>query len=274
MSADQNRTSSPPSPTPGRVRQLNVDFETLSFARTCPGGYDPEVPYMARTGGVSLSPPEMALIGDTELSPMDLALLGDTGDHRSPGSESGSDAEESLSSDGTRKVVFTGENRIPYRERLQKIRRAAEERAKRRSGSGTIEAKGSPPRTPPRTPPSLEPFEIECPGAPRKVNKFLDARRLSDSESDETEDDYVDEEQVATKRLLLDSANERHRKGITKPASPSPLRRSFNAEDMEKFGPTLDFMRAELDEHKTTDDASAGRDGESPKGDSIPSMWI
>ncbi|KAI2632401.1 hypothetical protein GGR54DRAFT_583339 [Hypoxylon sp. NC1633] len=171
-------------------------------------------------------------------------------------------SDDSSGSGSLQKTVFTGEKRVPIRERLRTMRQGIRDRALQRRKSGVIpnalEAITS--RTPsplqvPQTPklPQLAKFEIECPGAPiKKAKKVADLRGESSESSDSegSNDVFFDrqankKDQVASKKLFLDSVNERRRSRNSTPVQPSPLRRSFNAAEMEKLAAGLNFTDAD-----------------------------
>ncbi|KAI0831611.1 hypothetical protein F5Y06DRAFT_281431 [Hypoxylon sp. FL0890] len=163
----------------------------------------------------------------------------------------------------TKLLVLTGEYRIPFRERMQAIRQRVQERAQERRKSGVISdsldamtSKTSAPQTPgsrgptsaPRAPvtPSGSAQAETCPGAPVKPKREFDLRRLSWGSESEDIDDYLfdrywaeKEDNVLSKKKSADWSNERQRRGITRPDTPSPLRSSFNAEEMAKLSAQL-----------------------------------
>ncbi|KAI1461121.1 hypothetical protein F4805DRAFT_313999 [Annulohypoxylon moriforme] len=175
------------------------------------------------------------------------------------------------------KTVFTGEYRMPLRDRLRTMRQGIHERKEERRKSGrvngledmTLRPTRSPSRspspldlnstsvpfTPPSTPQRSRPASLAleaCPGAPTKSRKYLD---LPASTSGTDSDDILFDrrahsrsplEIASSARRSADKANERQRRRITTPGEPSPLRSSFNADEMAELAAQLDAMREEI----------------------------
>ncbi|KAI1411688.1 hypothetical protein F5Y13DRAFT_200683 [Hypoxylon sp. FL1857] len=181
----------------------------------------------------------------------------------------------------TKKLILTGEYRTPFSERIQAMRRGEHERAQECRNRGSVSDRlnalaiktsrrtPSPPGStsapaPPSTP--LRPAAAEvCPGAPQKARKF-DRNFLGrgSSCSDGNEDDYLFDrwankpENVLRKKKSADLSNERCRRGITTPDHPSPLRSSFNAEEMEKISAQLDALSKRMSSETRRTDSPTG----------------
>ncbi|KAI2473402.1 hypothetical protein F4781DRAFT_442038 [Annulohypoxylon bovei var. microspora] len=204
---------------------------------------------------------------------------------------------EEPSSPEAPKTVFTGEHRVPLRDRLRAMRKGIHARKEERRSSGLLSdslesmvSSTSPPRTPspitststsistsPCTPanntltrrrsrPAALPLGA-CPHAPRKANKYL-AVHLDASPKDSSSDDddclfdrrATQHAEAVSKRLFVDQATDRHRRRVTAPGAPSPLRTSYNADEMAKLAAELDVMRAEIAAREKEE--SAGTDDE------------
>ncbi|KAI2611539.1 uncharacterized protein GGS25DRAFT_519845 [Hypoxylon fragiforme] len=242
---------SPPSPIISRVNDLSIHFEKLSLGLNGDGNHS-------------------ASGSDSEVNSGSLS-----------NSASGSDVSQEKKQK-KQKQVLTGENRIPLRQRLREMRKGVQERAQRRRESGSItdtieamvtvtEPTTTPPRnaSPPRSaspqietpirPLSLAHLEVaplELPNAPFKRDGVYDSRRLSSSSSNNNNDDDADhlldrranthtEEEVESRRLSVEQANERSRQKVTTPSRPSSLWRSFNADDIDKLYSALGRLEGE-----------------------------
>ncbi|KAI1210622.1 uncharacterized protein F4807DRAFT_422059 [Annulohypoxylon truncatum] len=189
-------------------------------------------------------------------------------------------AEES-SSPKALKTVFTGEHRVPLRERLRAMRQGINGRKEERRKSAGLPnnredmallptrspsrtpspldldssypststfTTTAPPSTPRRSRPSPLPLVDSCPGAPVKSKKWLD---LPASKSGTDADDLLFDRRAHPRAAVeiaasADKARERQRRRITTPGAPSPLRSSFNADEMAELAAQLDAMRAEI----------------------------
>ncbi|XDG02976.1 hypothetical protein ABKA04_002591 [Annulohypoxylon sp. FPYF3050] len=194
-------------------------------------------------------------------------------------------AVEEVTEPEARKTIFTGEFRLPIRERLRAMRKEINDSQEKRRKSGRFSngadnttlnpvysnvrapspldlncvplplTRITPPPPPaPSTPqrPSSLALDSICPGAPIKSKKYL---RLPASISGTDSDDILFDrranprtpvEIADTARRSSDKANERSRSRVTTPCAPSPLRSSFNAEEMMELAAQLDAMRAEI----------------------------
>ncbi|KAI1106722.1 hypothetical protein F4804DRAFT_354133 [Jackrogersella minutella] len=180
-----------------------------------------------------------------------------------PVSDTNAEASSSVDAPSARQTVYTGEHRIPLRERLRKMRLGINERKEERRRSGYLpeslqnmvssssppSPSPPPPAGAPTTPIRSRPAPLEPPRAPRKANrKSLHLPPPVFAGGCDEDDHLFDrranttEEEVASKRLSVDVANERSRKRITAPGAPSPLRASFNADEMARLGSELDEM--------------------------------
>ncbi|KAI1084433.1 hypothetical protein F5B20DRAFT_593489 [Whalleya microplaca] len=137
-----------------------------------------------------------------------------------------------------RTTRFTGDGRVPLRERLQRMRDAAA------AARGATE--------PPLTPLSPVFARPECPGAPAKakLGKILDLEWFSSAgicindDVDLLLDHRANKrETVVRRKLFLDLVNERRQAGSVEPGRASPLRNSVNVEEMEKLAHGLDSLR-------------------------------
>ncbi|KAI1095454.1 hypothetical protein F5B19DRAFT_345741 [Rostrohypoxylon terebratum] len=184
-----------------------------------------------------------------------------------------------------RKTIFTGEYRFPLRDRLRAMRKAISDSQEKRGKTrpSPSDAKDvtlnpvysnarapspldlncvplpltritPPPPPPPSTPhhPSPLPLDSICPGAPVKSKKYL--KLPADLSGTDSDDILFDRRAnpctpvsvAATARRTSDKNNERSRSRTTTPSCPSPLRSSFNAEEMADLAAQLDVMRAEI----------------------------
>ncbi|KAI3323683.1 hypothetical protein HD806DRAFT_543904 [Xylariaceae sp. AK1471] len=129
----------------------------------------------------------------------------------------------------TAKVVFTGESRVPLRERIQRMR----------SGKATIPAPLYPSKpstsSPPRTPPIFVSVP-ECPPAPRK-GKVHDIRRLS--QHSDTDDDDVLLDRKANEQPAGTFLDVSRRSGAITPGRRSPLRQSWGPDQLAKIDAKL-----------------------------------
>ncbi|KAL7624360.1 hypothetical protein AAE478_005923 [Parahypoxylon ruwenzoriense] len=238
----------PPSPSSGqgRVRDLSKRFDALAASRN--EQHSPQPKPAART---------------------------DTDTDTDTDTEATQDARVRFAD-----LVLTGERRIPLRERLRTMRQELADRARLRRETGylsdtldsmcsrscsslSLDSLPDLPATPRRHRSAFS--EREAPAAPRKVRTFYDVRRLAsldgsrsrsggdgkngDEDDEEEEDDCLFDrransrpDEVVRKKLFLDANNERRQKRISIPDRPSPLRRSYNAEEMAKLGFALDSM--------------------------------
>ncbi|KAI1139663.1 hypothetical protein F5Y05DRAFT_424579 [Hypoxylon sp. FL0543] len=196
-----------------------------------------------------------------------------------------SEAPESSTVDTpTKKTVLTGEYRIPLRERVQAMRQEVQqgrrEERQIKDISKDLEALANriyekgvsrvrDPTSAPRPPvtPTSSPSPAACPGAPSKPKRQFDLRRLSLSD-DEDDDAFFDrfwasrDENTLRKKKSSKRLNERHRRGSTRPETPSPLRSSFNFEEMEKMKTALSAVTARLNwEIDNADPADFRKDG-------------
>ncbi|KAI1403769.1 hypothetical protein F4819DRAFT_449702 [Hypoxylon fuscum] len=233
MSTNQQRSTST---SPSRVHALSQHFETLASAEAHASGSESET--------------------DDKMNVEDKHQL-----------SSKSEGEDKVSVDATHEnAVYTGEYRIPLRERLRAARQSIKERAQFRRETGLLSVDAIVEQiSPPRTPSTSRPVSIaECPDAPSKGKKYSDVKRLSSGSlkgcfSNEHNDDHLYDRQaykldkVAGKKLFIDVSNERQRKRTTTPIAGSPLRRSFFEEEMEAMSTYLARALSEVE------DESAGR---------------
>ncbi|KAI1639379.1 hypothetical protein F4809DRAFT_139587 [Biscogniauxia mediterranea] len=182
----------------------------------------------------------------------------------------------------TTTTTFTGEFRVPLRERVRLMRLSGEPAERPRT---PIPGPSSPcatmPRTP-RTPPhqATLPSVDECPEAPRKANKYrlLSHKKSSGSSEGEDEDDEDDDVDILLDRranrlrasqlgmklperpqISIAGANERVKKAAlgSAPARESPLRNSVSRDELTTLD-ILFFARLGLD---SDDDASSSGGG-------------
>ncbi|KAI0884715.1 uncharacterized protein GGS22DRAFT_200408 [Annulohypoxylon maeteangense] len=181
-------------------------------------------------------------------------------------------ATDKSSSPEAPQTVFTGEYRAPLRDRLRAMRQVLHG-SKSGAPNGpekptltpspldlnTPSTSPSIPSPPPPTPRRSRPTPLylgTCPGAPIKSQKYLN---LPISKAGTDSDDLLFDRranqpsptEVATSaRRSADKANERQRRRITTPGAPSPLRSSFNADEMAELAVQLDAMTKEMAEKK------------------------
>ncbi|KAI1492973.1 hypothetical protein F5X96DRAFT_293503 [Biscogniauxia mediterranea] len=185
----------------------------------------------------------------------------------------------------TTTTTFTGEFRVPLRERVRLMRLSGGPVVERPrtpipGPSSPCAAAAATPRTPPHqaTLPSVD--EDECPGAPRKANKYrlLSHKKSSSSEGEDEDEDEDDDDidilldrranrlrasQLGMKLLErpqigIASANERVKKALgSAPARESPLRNSVSRDELTTLD-VLFFERLGLD---SDDDASSSGGG-------------
>ncbi|KAI5864243.1 hypothetical protein GGS23DRAFT_489515 [Durotheca rogersii] len=170
-------------------------------------------------------------------------------------------------------VVFTGDGRIPLRERIRSKRQEAADRALRLEVGSSSEALGAlgngsgypSPFSPLNSPSFLPPLAPYLASAKRKVSVqdmyLLSPMNGSGSGSDENADDdchfdrwvNMNPNEASRKKLLLDNANARLQERITTPGCPSTLRKSFGPQDMEALSSALNCMMEEhhSEEHET-----------------------
>ncbi|KAI2620239.1 hypothetical protein GGS26DRAFT_317639 [Hypomontagnella submonticulosa] len=198
------------------------------------------------------------------------------------------DADSHRDKDAVRKeTVFTGEYRTPLRERLKARRREVEERAKERRESGSISDHLESMTNSPSNPPSRSSSRTSSPPARKPVTppsrppsaEYLgpELRRLLDQYVADNNDILFDrratKQDVDNKRLSQDLANERQRKRITAPPSPSPLRRSYNADEMAKLSSALKALQTEESVGDGDGDADSIKSRTSSHGEA-PQSWI
>ncbi|KAI0009286.1 hypothetical protein F4779DRAFT_377760 [Xylariaceae sp. FL0662B] len=156
------------------------------------------------------------------------------------------------SSPSPRTPIYTGENRVPIRERLRRIR----DRAAGRRGTT---------RNPPRTPSPQIAGELACPGAPSK-KRDPRLQRVSDGNSSSSEEDDVlldrransRPDAAVSRKLFVDVANERRQSGDTEPGRASPLRNSISADEMSELMAGFEALR-KRDREREEEEEGEGR---------------
>ncbi|KAI0911692.1 hypothetical protein F4823DRAFT_560631 [Ustulina deusta] len=120
--------------------------------------------------------------------------------------------------------IYTGESRVPFRERIQRMRRqkGVPKLVRRDTPIPRKRIARSPTSTAPRTPPMPTSLPV-CPGAPRK-GKVSELRRSSPTQADADEDVLLDREATARARgeLIFPDIG-----GCVAAGRRSPLRNSW-----------------------------------------------
>ncbi|KAI1388320.1 uncharacterized protein F4822DRAFT_242018 [Hypoxylon trugodes] len=194
-------------------------------------------------------------------------------------------ASEQDSGSEDRGTVFTGETRVPFRDRLAAMRQGVQERSleRRRSGFLPLALQAMPSPSPP---PSPRPRRTTRPDSPFPIarqdrgtnrptplkpsgsaapRKSPNLERVAKSNEDCSCDDTIldrramKKDEADSQRDLSNRANRRSRHGLTAPSSPSPLRASFNAAQMASLGSDLQAM---LDLHEKKEKEKKERKGE------------
>ncbi|KAI1825401.1 hypothetical protein F4861DRAFT_198790 [Xylaria intraflava] len=180
----------------------------------------------------------------------------------------GSTSEGEPSTEPKPKMILTGEFRVAIRQRIQELQRSKEDPTPLRPSTplpnkriGTMT---------PQTPPQV-PATPECPGAPRK-NKVCHADLLY-SRCDEDDNDILLDRKVndgASRLATFLEPGHGASPSIT-PVGGSPLRQSWNSDDLTEINAKLQALLFEDDTHdEAQSEETAEQVSSEPVGEPAP----